>query len=441
MRQLLICYRCKKLEKKLDIMKLSRKLYIVLFAFIILIIARDNLRISIPLSLFSAVTLVCSFWLDNQDRIVFPCVLLPFCRGLPYSEMLLIVIGVSCLIHFRSIKICAKYYIPILIIIIIEIFDYIKFDVSSNEILYLAIYMIFVTYVIEQRLYEGIEEKMIVLYSYSTIFSVIIVVLREIQSLGIDYIMTYNVRFGANNNELTVTNYNSNELGLYCCVAAALLLLLYSHRKNIMCFVLALTVSVIGLVSVSRTFMLVLLIVWGLYFLYEKKSVKNIILWITMIVIVILVINKFFPDISQWILNYYERRNLEASTDGFGGRTAIISKLFNNYFSSCWSILFGFSEMYSIVLQTGGAHNGLQEMLISWGIVGFIVSCGWICMLLYHFKASYRRIEWKYYTAFIIFFIFVQTIQLFTMHNYLILMMISMVAMAVGDKNTESSIY
>ena len=159
----------------------------------------------------------------------------------------------------------------------------------------------------------------------------------------------------------------------------------------------------------------------------QLKSIRGMIVTVLLLVAAVYVITKFFPDLTTWIIEYYVKRNQQASIDGFGGRAGIMKLLFTHYFASIWSILLGYSEMYPIVLGTGGAHNGLQEMLVSWGAVGFVVSSLWIINLLRDRLNKFGVISKKCIIPFGIFFLFVQTLQLFTMHNYLIVMMLTIV--------------
>lgn len=57
-------------------------------------------------------------------------------------------------------------FLMIFIIIIIEFTDYIVFSVFSNEIIYLALYMIYVTYVINTKQYVGYEKEIILFIRY-----------------------------------------------------------------------------------------------------------------------------------------------------------------------------------------------------------------------------------------------------------------------------------
>ena len=144
------------------------------------------------------------------------CTLLPFCRGLPFSEILLIILIIDILFNIRQMKISARLYLPIVIIALIDMLDTLILGINSNELIYLIVYMVYFAYIIDQEVYYDVEDVAETFFSLATLLAIIIVSIREINSIGMDYIMTYGVRIGANTEGLQVTNFNSNELGLYC---------------------------------------------------------------------------------------------------------------------------------------------------------------------------------------------------------------------------------
>ena len=256
----------------------DNKAYILLSVTVLLTALRDCMDLSIGFAVFSGVTLLAGLTLDTIDRFFYIFSLIPFSRGLPYSEMILIILIVeiadSALVK-KDCKITAKMYLPILGIIAIEVLDYIKYNVNSNEILYLVCYMLVATYVIDLRVFKNNDRKFIYGYALGTIIAVLLVIVREINELGLDYIFTYNVRFGANTGERAVTNFNSNELGLYCIVALCLLLVLSHRRGKKLPFAMAVIVTAVGLVSISRTFIMLAAVSWLLYLVMSKTPVYD----------------------------------------------------------------------------------------------------------------------------------------------------------------------
>ena len=418
----------------------NNKVIAFLILTITLIVARDIFSFKIPMIVFTILTIIVFLLSNSSDGFLYIIALLPFCRGMPYSEMIVATLLLDFIKRCSSFdwNIKLKYYIPIVFITIIELMDYFVFNIPSNEILYLIAYMLFVSYAIDKKMYIGNEYRYLIAYALTTLASVFIVVIREINLYGLDYIMTYNVRFGANTNGLIVTNYNSNELGLYCCVAVAVLLMLQLENKQKSLLILAVVISITGMVSVSRSYILAVLMIWIIYLIKNQINIKILFYLGFVLLIAVLAINKFFPEVSQWLIHYYETRSMQASLDGLGGRVAIFSNFTNAVFANIYTVLFGYSEMYGMVLESGAVHNGTQEIIVSWGIVGFIIAVLWIYNLV---KSTTTLVSDKKkirYFPFVIFLLYIQTIQFFTMHNYLLVMMVCIIAISyVASENSR----
>lgn len=425
----------------------DRKVIFDIIAMIILIAYRDIGNGEVPFVIFSAVTALTMITCKSHERIIFMIAMLPFCRGIPYSEMVVIALLREAVSIAKARKAIIRWfdYSLIILIVMIEIVDYIVFSTFSNEFIYLALYMIYVTYVINTKRYVDHEKECITLYALSTITAVLMVIIREIIALGLDYIMVYNVRFGANEVNSAVTSFNSNELGLYCGVAIAALLVLYQTEKKTYDLIIAVCLTLLGLVSVSRTYILIVLFIWLLFLLKAGANPKILIATVILIGVAVFAIMRFFPSFSEWILKYYEQRSNAGIFDGFGGRSAIMKDLFDYVFDGIWPLLFGYSEMYVGLLGVGGAHNGLQEMMVCWGIVGFVVASCWIISLFLQVRKISsmnitRKLKKFKYLPFGVFMLFVQTLQLFTMHNYLVLMMFTLISLSVYEVKNETRV-
>lgn len=393
---------------------------------ILLIILRDCMNLPIGFSVFSGLTLIVGLVLNRKGRFLYIFSLIPFSRGLPYSEMILIILLIEIIDSMlvkKNCRITAKMYLPILGIVVIEIFDSIKFGINSNEIVYLVCYMLMATYVVDFQVFRNSEEKFIYGYSLGTIIAVLLVIIREINELGLDYIFTYNVRFGANTGDRAVTNFNSNELGLYCIVALSLLLMLCRERKKKLPFVMAVIVTAVGLVSISRTFIMLAVISWGIYLIMSKTPIKSVVIVIITFGIVFFLAQELMPDFIDWIQRYFISRSHTA-----GGRLNLVVDYFNWSFASLWTVFFGYSESYTLVLNSVASHNGIQEMFVCWGLIGGIFGLFWIIMLIRKAKDKKTRLAFQWIPV-LMFFLFIQSIQLFTMHGYLLVMVLAMVSL------------
>lgn len=411
---------------------------IVLAITVILIALRDCLNFSIGFNIFSGICLIASLFLSQKERFVYLFLLLPFSRGLPYSEMILIVLAIDiadAALVKKECKIRIGMYLPILGVIIIEILDTIKYGIDNVELVYLVFYMLAATYAVDCHVFQDEEETYIYGYSTCTIAAIALVVIREISELGLNYIFTYNVRFGANTNGRVVTNFNSNELGLYCVVAICLLMVLNLKRNKKSAFAMAVLLSMLGLVSISRTFIMLMVVSWLFYLILSKKSITKGLAVAIAFSIAFLVVQSLAPNFVDWIKNYFVARSHTS-----GGRMNLVVDYFNWSFADMWTILFGYSEYYTQILNSTAAHNGIQEIMVCWGIVGLVICFLWFDMLIRYSCNGIRKSLDQWLPA-LVFFAFIQSVQLFTMHGYLLLMVLALSVLGMrGEDINEQGI-
>lgn len=421
------------------IFKTNQKEILLLFITYLLIFVRDMQIINIPFLCFSFLCIIASITLPLSLLYMYIICLVPFCRALPYSEMILIVL-ISTLVRriIKDGKIKHPIsYVLVLFLVAIELIGESIWGEFSNEIIYLAVYLIFISYYIGNRLYSTLESKVIKQYILSTILALGFVIFREINTLGLDYIMTYNVRFGANTNDIMVTNFNSNEMGLYAIIAISLSLVLYIYMKKIIYLFSAIGLSLLGIFSISRTFMVLLILVWLIFLVMSKLSLTKKIIILFLLFLISFVLFILFPEMIEWISGYFQERTLES-----GGRINLITLYFDKQFDSIYGFLFGYTSMYMNVLKTNIAvHNGLQEMLICWGIVGTVVALYWIYTMIKKVGLSNKKIQinnmYKWFPL-IVFFIYIQAIQFFSQHNYIVVFLIALLSTVLefeGDTN------
>lgn len=101
--------------------------YIAIMVLTLLILVRDLGHITVPFIIFSFTVLIFGLLTDSNGRLLIITYLLPFCRALPYSELLIIVLFIDMVFSIKKIKVHSGLYLPILLIIAIELLDYIRF--------------------------------------------------------------------------------------------------------------------------------------------------------------------------------------------------------------------------------------------------------------------------------------------------------------------------
>jgi hypothetical protein len=86
-------------------------------------------------------------------------------------------------------------------------------------------------------------------------------------------------------------------------------------------------------------------------------------------------------------------------------------------------------------------HNAIQGIFVCWGVVGFRA----ICLLSWQFIKQHTRIVGKgkfiYIIPFLIFMLFVQTIQFVRLSAVFGLLVVFYITVIMGNTNTESEDY
>lgn len=402
----------------------------------ILIFARDMQIVDIPFTVFSLLGLFGAILLSPSELCTYIICLVPFCRALPYSELILISLCTLIIWMFRNKK---KLHSPILYVIIlflasIELLGDIFWNQFTIELIYMIIYLAFVSLYIGNKLYKNQENVIAKQYILSTLLALSYVIIREINTLGWEYIMTYNVRFGANIENIMATNFNSNEMGLYAIIGISLALILFTYNKKVKYIVVAIALTLLGVTSISRTFMLLVVCVWMVYLLKEDINIGIKLFIFGVFLLSLVFIFTAIPDVTEWIQSYFKQRSMES-----GGRVNLVSLYFNKQFSSIFGVLFGFTSMYMSVLQTDTAvHNGFQEMMICWGIIGAVAGVLWVLVMIKNIlREISKERRAKHICTWIplfVFLLYIQVIQFFSQHNYVVIFVMALIGLVIKEE-------
>ena len=160
----------------------------------------------------------------------------------------------------------------------------------------------------------------------------------------------------------------------------------------------------IGLLTTSRTFIVVMLFTLVIYVLLQNSTVWKKIRTVSVIfffsVVGILLVYLIFPDI---ILNYISRFTAEDVT---GGRGYLLEYYNDFVFSSPERMFFGIGMqdiagkvklLENVIVLV--PHNGYQEILVAWGLVGFVLMAFFMVGIFVHARKRNRskKIVWIHY--------------------------------------------
>jgi len=269
-------------------------------------------------------------------------------------------------------------------------------------------------------------------FVYGTLLSFVNVIYIFASTYSLTYIVTYGIRFGTTREGILQTSYDPNTMGLFAATSVALIYLLNKSGNNgsLQAAVTAAAISLMGSMSISRTYLLVMLLLI-LYILFRNIGNKKIPLAAAAIIAVMyLIMLSGKIKIFDYVVKRYIKRFTGDSS--FGGRKNIFMQYTLLYLSDARLFLLGHGLDGYRSLGLPSAHNGLQEIFLAWGICGFILIFIWICSLIIKAgKMRDRQLGPDLYIPFIVFILYIQTLQWFSIYTYILLSAVMLLAVRV----------
>jgi len=187
--------------------------------------------------------------------------------------------------------------------------------------------------------------------------------------------------------------YNANGLGFLCnMVIVGLLINVYFKRAKKIDYFLMTFAVVVGCLTVSRTFLLCLAGTILLYvFLQEKSTARKMKIFVSLSVIIFVCVLALKITVPGIIENYVER----FSADDITGGRADLQAFYNDFITSSPKYFWYGIGVQNIdlkirylkgVLVEDVPHNGYQQMILAWGVVGLF-----LMMIFIFFLVLYAR--------------------------------------------------
>ena len=359
--------------------------WLMMDAFYVLFAVRYVLHVNFPAIVFLAWVTVMSFVFDKDEIIALVISFFPLYPGFQYKYAILICTVVLLLKCFRKIRINAIVYF-VAALMMWELLHLIGDSGSFSEYLRGFAELIFLSVVLcvpttEKRDLSYLNR----LLALSTVvaFFLLMVTTLEVNKISLWELMQKGFRFGATGaveGEFRF-NYNANGFGLICNMGiTAILINIFLKKAWLIDYVMLFVITFAGCLTVSRTFLLCLALTLVLYIVLQKKSLLyKIIPLVAMAIfclVFFLIVKEYFPSIIE---NYGNRFDVDDVSNGRVDLLAYYNKLL---FSSARALFFGLG-MQDIPQHAfeilGGTelmlepHNGYQEILVVWGIPGFVL--------------------------------------------------------------------
>jgi len=353
----------------------SKTLIAFIIAFLLYVFASSVFITELPYSVIIVFSILPFLVLDCRKSISFTFFLLPFSWYFPGYIILLVFI----LLIFkskgdnRSIQFSFTIILVILEILHLLLSSFpVEWSHALSPLVFIALffYLIFFPK-------GGVEESQCIkLYCISACFAVLLSYLMIIHSGGFDLFILGTFRSGMTlNMERDSVILNSNSAAFLSLTS--FVCLLYSKDKlglsNLYYIIFLLFSFTLGILSFSRTFLLLVSFALFAYFIIERKKKK----YKTVLACLLFVIIAGFciPSVFDAILNVFSARLTSYDINNAGGRTEIFMQYNRWLLDNPEALIWGTGiNYYQEITDVGHAtHCGLQQILVCTGIIGLIL--------------------------------------------------------------------
>lgn len=244
-------------------------------------------------------------------------------------------------------------------------------------------------------------------------------------------------RFGETNTaggDTMMLRGNSNELAYFSIagVGVGLLILKWKEKSSkIFTSILMGIIFISGLLSLSRSFILVAVLVMALYIFSSLKSPKMFATVAIMFALIVLAISKYltkYPDLLLGVTARFSDSNMATG----GGRTTLSLQYLNSFFNMprCFITGTGVTQYKDITGVYGSIHNMLLQVFVCYGFVFSVVFLALMLKPLLGRKKT-MVVSWL---ALIGIGLFVQTIQFINPYALMLPYVIAVYAVKIDLK-------
>ena len=349
----------------------------------LLILARNVLKIGVPVILILIVATFIATFGTKTEIVALAICCIPFGGAFQYKYAILICILVYLVKYGHEIKIIWA-VIPVLLMLVWEVlhaigyaFSFVEYLRSFTEIL-LCLTLLLVSK-------KDIDYWFVIkALSISTLFILSAMFFNLFRESGYDIAAIFegNYRFGASDEAITSygLNYNANQLGLMCNICTTCLLQkVIAKEHSTFDIVLIVLITMFGIMTMSRSFILNLAIMVILFIFARKedfaKKLKTLFYVVIIFALVFLLANWIMPSVVDRFIKRFTETD-----DITNGRTDLLAFYNRHLLSNAKYSLFGLGgqdiaiKMLSIYgYEVNVPHNGIQEILVVWGIPGLLM--------------------------------------------------------------------
>lgn len=369
------------------------KLVLCIVAISLILIIRDIIGVNVSDFVLTGICALSMMTLKYEKMVYYIFFLFPIMCGAPGY----IITIAYLLLVLKGPKLKSKQIVPLIIVALLEVinesFNNIE-GLYTGMLSFLSFTAIFFYFLDERESLFSVR-KCLIYYGLGATLTFIVIYSNMFIEYGLDAILTGMLRSGAlgvADNDITKMQghlaMNANTIAYLSVSVVTIFYVMLSQNikdiKNKWLFIVIIIVSLVaGLLSFSRTFVGVVFF-FAILFIFlakGKEKIKLIVILATLSIVVVV----FCSDI---LLNMYDTflgRMEDSNMDTAGGRT-ILFQLYNKaWLGDISYIIFGAGVVsYWKTLHVYNAiHNGLQQIWVCLGIIGFLTYIVRISTYLY----------------------------------------------------------
>lgn len=381
--------------------KNKKTIYLKVMCILSLIAIRNILEIEIPVLFILGCFLFMTLISNNEEIICLAIACIPMSTAFQYKYALMGCFLILLLKNLKRIKI-KRIVIPIFLMMVWEIlhcfnssFSLIEYLRGFSETIFLIGIILFVP-PIKVNYYTVCR---ILAISVFVMGSIVFLEVLKKSGFNVQEIFKGTYRLGISNidgRDFGI-NFNANGLGTICNLAIiGLYQLILTENQKKYDYVLLFLIIIIGIMTMSRNFILCLVINNICFFIAKKcsnvKKIKIFFLVINIFVLLFYSIYKFLPTLYNSFIGRFSEADLT------NGRAELFMFYNKHIISNVKYLFFGigmqnFQEtmenIYGNIIDV--CHNGFQELLVSWGIPGLILFLWFILELIIKSKKINKR--------------------------------------------------
>lgn len=306
------------------------------------------------------------------------------------------------------------------LILLLEFINFLSYDfaVSMSRFVVYALYIALFFYLLYDSKLENKEICGSIKYYILGITAILIIItIVSISKFGIQGVFFDSIRIGGEDpevqNEMTAgaTRMNANTLAYFAISGLSLLIFVPGlFKRNIYKYLIGIFLILMGVLSTSRTWLLLFFLILVAYWFFNKSRAKAsvAILMAAFMFFILLYTTDFMSAFVERFSERFDEENIETA----GGRTELF-EFYNNYF---WShperIVQGTGVIYykTVCNTSTSMHCGIQQIYVCYGILGVLIflTCAF-CFYRRYIKTM--KCHMFYVIPFGVCFIFDQSIQ------------------------------